>query len=152
MYYSEQCSLKIFLKNSTKNTLWLSGVSSWCYLYFRFSIYHSQISQYIEQNMKGRQLKLFSDHELKSTSYLTFMGELWGIFCKLFGEKLARDIKHCFIMSGYCCTMFCIVWTFLWGYFSPGTTIQDFIWCFCMIPLMLLFVRLWSQLTRILYL
>ena len=44
--------------------------------------------------MIGWKLKHCSDYELtKEASYLTLMGNLWGIFCELFGEKSLQDIE-----------------------------------------------------------
>ena len=53
----------------------------------RSRIYHD-----IEHNTEGRKLKLCSDFELtKDTQYLVFMGELCGVFCEFFVQKIPRE-------------------------------------------------------------
>ena len=48
----------------------------------------------IEHTRTVRDLEVCSDHELKKdTSYLILKGELWGIFCELFGYIIPQHIK-----------------------------------------------------------
>ena len=57
-------------------------------------IYHARISHNIEHIVAVKKAKICADYAFtKRTPYLIFTGELWGIFCELFGEKILKDIK-----------------------------------------------------------
>ena len=54
-------------------------------------MYPDRIELGIKHNMTERKLQICTDHEVRKD--VPYLAKLWGIFCKIFGKNIPRDIE-----------------------------------------------------------